>query len=282
MAERLVFMTKAGEPFYEERPVKFKWVAGQALKKKRECAENLVNAAKEQPKLKFVMEVSRAGDELGQQFSAFKLPIRVSRDQKLTTVEVVYQNSKVWENSESGSVSADYSGSAFAAKKRANLHRKEGGNLVSFCIHLDGRQFEFDTEPIDAFYNWLYIKALRQSQNEERVTKLEDAICQEYGVKSLQELAALGDTCCVGFTDVFFNHQGKKGKQYNCQARVLAQYISLRIYQPEKLDSIFPPHEKALSDAEDLRKSFDEYVDFVYSSTRYIKPSPGGQLSFYI
>ncbi|BCW96358.1 MAG: hypothetical protein WHS44_03495 [Fimbriimonadales bacterium] len=270
MAERLVFVTKSKQPFHEERSVKFKWVAGQALSKKRECASNLVSAAAELHGLKCVMEISRASDELGQQFSAFRLRVRVSPTEKPTTVEVVYQNSKVWAHARAESEFVNYSGSAFDAKKRANLRREEGGKLRDFCVCVDGREFHFDLEPKDAFYNWLYIKALRQKHNERLVAALESRICQECRVSDLRQIAHLGENCRIGFTDVFFNPQ--KGKQYNCQARALAQYISLRIYHPEQLDRIFPPHEESLSAAGDLEESFRKYVEFVHEQ------SPDGSL----
>ncbi|MCL6533853.1 MAG: hypothetical protein K6U12_11315, partial [Armatimonadetes bacterium] len=198
--------------------------------------------------------------------------------EELATVEVVYQSSKQWSGSqfetdgmgkategagaEAVALSSSQTGTdggkkgsrgrvraSREAKRKANEHRERKDRLKGFCITVGDKTAKFKLEPPDAFYNWLYITALRQERNKEKVDCLEKCI---QGKKY------------VGFTDIFFKTQDKLGKRYNCQARALAQYISLQWYRHELLEELFPEAVSLEEILDSAEKRFEEYVRKVY------------------
>ncbi len=111
---------------------------------------------------------------------------------KTLSVECAFQGSKVFFNQ--GPFHDLYHVSSIEAKKDIRL--KNSGNLISFNFF----GIIFPTQPLTAFYDWLYFLAL--SQNPALVSGL-----SEYH----------------GFSDIAFNPE----KSINCQARSAALFIAL-------------------------------------------------------
>lgn len=191
MAKRPVFVPiKTPTALFEEVYVEFEWSPGFAPSQKKKNIESMHCAAKRQG-LWPVLEVSTKSEEpLGQRLSAFNL--RLCTSAGAITIESAYQGSKVFAG---GGPYVDlYEAESRAAKK--DPRTRSSGPLVGFSFFGD----DWPTEPVNAFYDWLYMSALRPHQ--------------EY----LKRLFAY-----KGFTDVEFNPE----RSVNCQARTCAILVSL-------------------------------------------------------
>lgn len=174
-----------------ELPVSFKWHPGMApAQKKRNVAA--LHAAAIAHGLNHLLEISsKSEDELGRRLSAFNLKLTIGRG-KESYLECVYQASKVFESG--GPFTDLLAATSREAKKDPRLHAS--GNL---------KHFEFDgvvypLHPKNAFYDWLYIRAL-------------------YPHRDWLEKKAIFQ----GYTDIEFNPL----KSINCQARAFAGMMSL-------------------------------------------------------
>lgn len=187
MALRFVYVPVPVPPYYFGVPVHFNYNRGLNIKQKQ---KNIVaiheEYLKENPD-KHVLEISsKSLQPEGVLLSAFNL----KKDNY--SVEVLYQGGKVFENG--GPFTDLYEGTSRAAKKDERL--KNSGRLVSF--YYAGEMLPLN--PIEAFYNWLYITALMENKElSEQVLKYN------------------------GFTDIEFN----PAKAINCQAKAAAIYHSL-------------------------------------------------------
>ena len=149
--------------------------------------------------------------KVGKQASAFNLSIE-TKDGIRTTVESLYQGSKVFENG--GPYRDIYSLSSLDAKKDSRL--KNSGNLIQFKF-IDNSIWQLN----ENFYDWIYLNALLQNQQIAEELMLYEA-----------------------FTDIEFNPK----KSFNCQAYSVALYKSLlkrnqdfeEIKDPNKFKKIFP------------------------------------------
>lgn len=138
-----------------------------------------------------LLEVStKSPSELGRRLSAFNLKLDV--DGEMLSLESVYQASKVF--SESGQHTDLLREGPYAAKKAIKALGR--GKIISF--RLFGRDFQ--TEPKNAFYDWLYIRAIQPHHD---------------WIRRNVEF--------YGYTDIEFNPE----KSINCQARAVAEYMSL-------------------------------------------------------
>jgi len=138
------------------------------------------------------LEIStKSFDDFGKKLSAFNIKIRLL-DDSFITVESAYQGSKIFENG--GPYIDLFRRSGFEIKKDPRLH--ESGKLLKFIFDDE----EWGLNPITAFYDWLYLKALYQ--NDELSNKL-----LNYN----------------GFTDIEFNPE----KSVSCQARSAALFVGL-------------------------------------------------------
>ena len=191
MTKRPVFIP-LGTPKHlvEEVQVGFQWNPGFApIQKKKNVAALHASAAKKG--LVPLLEVSTKSEEmLGQQFSAFNL--KIETDIGEISLEAAYQGSKVFEKG--GPYIDIYSKDSRGAKKDTRV--RDSGPLKCF----DYFGLEWPLIPKTAFYDWLYLSALRPHQN---LFKYLDAY--------------------KGFTDIEFNPQ----KSINCQARTCALLVSL-------------------------------------------------------
>jgi hypothetical protein len=252
MAKRPVFVTSEEPPFYKEELVEFKWLRGRTLKVARENSRSLRDAALKKGVCVYVYEISRAGGDFSE-LSAFKLSVMVD-DRREIPFEVVYQYAKLWEG-EPESVSLNSLPSSEQRVKKSRAAKKEAKErgkdkkLVGFQINFgDGVKIDFPNKPEDSFFNWLYIMALRQHHNQELHQRLLRLIAQQP----------------IGFSDIFFAPHSKKVIRYNCQARAVAQYLSIYCFRKEKVKEVFPRSASLYDIRNDLRRFYDEFVHLVY------------------
>lgn len=192
MVVRPVFIPDPDPPFVKESQVSFQWHSGFALSQKAKSIASLHNAALELG-LTPVLEVSsKSQSEFGVALSAFNLKIRVPGVDTIP-LESAFQGSKVFRAF--GSCSDLYRENPRSAKHAAK--ERDRGDLLQFEFAGD----IWELEPKTAFYDWLYLRALRESMESE-----------------LSKLIRY-----AGFTDIEFNPQ----RSFNCQARSCALAVSL-------------------------------------------------------
>ena len=175
-----------------EISVEFKWHPGMSVSQKQKSIQSLHQAAKNSTKKQNILEISSKSEtELGRQLSAFALSFVLKRG-GITTVECAFQGSKVFRNG--GPYSDLYGTNSLAAKKDERIG--QSGSLIAFSLEGD----EWPIEPQTCFYDWIYINALHQHES------------------------MAGDVINYdAFTDIEFN----PAKSINCQARSVAQYVSM-------------------------------------------------------
>lgn len=191
MATRPVFFPSSdGAHLVHERSFEFSWSSGFAEVQKKKNIDALHSAAR-QSGVKNILEISsKSSEELGRKLSAFSLKIDIGG--RKFPLESVYQGSKVFENWGPFTEIFDLS------PREAKRFIREGnfGNLVNFA--LEGQKFPLS--PMNAFYDWLYIRSLVDHA--------------EWISRNVHYEA---------FTDIEFN----PAKQVNCQARAFAEYLTL-------------------------------------------------------
>lgn len=194
MAERPLFIPVAEGPvLVRTKHVEFQWFPGMSVSQKQKSVDSLHASAVKLPGITKVLEVSsKSRDELGVALSAFNLTFTTVKHNRTFTVECAYQGSKVFER---GGPYIDIFGmTSREAKKDERL--RCSGRLTSFSFF----GTDWGLEPQTAFYDWLYINALKK---------------QPSVTEQLQEYSA--------FTDIEFNPE----RSINCQAYSVALYVSL-------------------------------------------------------
>jgi hypothetical protein len=195
MASRPIFIPNStGPTLVDTRHVEFKWFPGLSASQKQKSVESLHQAAMNQlPSLTEILEVSSKSKlDLGIALSAFNLTITTLKNNLTFSVECAFQGSKVFEHG--GPYRDIFSLTSREAKKDERL--KSSGRLTGF-------QFfgtEWPLEPRTAFYDWLYINALKK-----------------------HPLIATQLTLYSAFTDIEFNPE----RSINCQAYSVALFIAL-------------------------------------------------------
>lgn len=191
MANRPVFIPNlTGSQLAHERSFEFNWSAGFAESQKKKNIVALHTAAK-RAGLENLLEISTKSDEeVGRRLSAFSLKLNL--DGFTYPLESVYQGSKVFERR--GPFPEIFDLQPREAKRF--IREIDAGNLIGF--ELKGKRFPLS--PKNAFYDWLYIRALAEHS---------------------EWIAANVDY--DGYTDIEFNPE----KQVNCQARAFAELKSL-------------------------------------------------------
>ncbi len=192
MASRPIFLPDATlGKFVKEAELTFKWFPGYSISQKQKSIQSLHSAAQDQG-ISPILEISsKSEDPLGVQLSAFNLTL-VNPDGIRISVESAYQGSKVFEKG--GPFKEFFSLSGREIKKDERLYKS--GKLVAFEFHSD----RWPLEPLTAFYDWLYLSALRQNP------KLSNRLLD-----------------FKGFSDIAFNPK----KSFSCQARSAALFVSL-------------------------------------------------------
>lgn len=192
MANRPIFVSESTkDSFINEVNVEFQWFPGMAVTQKQKSIQSLHNSASEVGLAPILEISSKSENPIGVKLSAFNLKIKIAKN-ILTTVETVYQGSKVF--TEGGPYIDLFYKSSSEAKKDERLF--ESGDLIGFELE----EVHWQLKPDTSFYDWLYINAL--VQNEE----LADEVLK---YKS--------------FSDIEYNPK----KQVSCQARSAAYFASL-------------------------------------------------------
>jgi hypothetical protein len=193
MAQRPLFLAAVdGTSLVREISIEFKWHPGMAASQKQKSIRSLHESARTRAKTEGILEISSKSETgLGRQLSAFALSF-ILKNGTRTTVECAFQGSKVFKNG--GPYFDLYSTDSRAAKKDQRIQKS--GSLVAFS--LEGEEWPLD--PQTYFYDWVYINALHQNPNMAARVVRYDA-----------------------FTDIEFN----PAKSINCQARSVAQYVSM-------------------------------------------------------
>jgi hypothetical protein len=194
MAQRPIFIpASSGAALVQTEMVEFQWHPGMSVSQKQRSIASLHEAASNLLGLHRVLEVSsKSSQRVGVLLSAFNLPIEVGPAQCQTRVECAFQASKVF--SEGGPHDDILRMDARDAKRDPRL--KSSGNLVGFRFEGDN----WPLEPQTAFYDWIYMRALRNQPHLANQLEMFDA-----------------------FTDIEFN----PGKSINCQAYSAALFVSL-------------------------------------------------------
>lgn len=229
MAERPVFIPQtSGDFLVKTDMIDFTYYSGFSVSQKQKSICSLHESIFNEHKFNKILEVSsKSLDELGVALSAFNLMITTKSKKISFSVESAFQSSKVFEGN------IQYidllNKSSIEAKK--DLRLKNSGNIIGFRFYGDN----WSTNPLTAFYDWIYINALKQ-----RV---------EYHEPILNFQA---------FTDIEFNPK----KSINCQAYSLALFQSLL-------------KRNILEEATSSRENFLKlYKDFIVQNT-YTKENNG-------
>lgn len=203
MAKRPVFIPSQNpNKLVDVEMVDFTYHSGFAISQKQKSINSLHQEISKKFGFMDILEISSKSEiELGVQLSAFNLMITTKIKGKTFSVESAFQSSKVFENN------VQYldllEKSSREAKKDPRL--KSSGNVIGFKFY---NQF-WETTPLTAFYDWLYVNALNNKP--------------EYHNELLKYQA---------FTDIEFNPD----KSINCQAQSVALFCSL--YRRNMLDEV--------------------------------------------
>jgi len=195
MAERPIFIPiHKGAALVRTKYVGFQWFPGMAVSQKQKSVDSLHIEAGKLSNIHKVLEVSsKSRDSLGVALSAFNLTFTTVKHNRTFSVECAFQGSKVFER---GGPFIDIFGmSSREAKKDERL--RSSGRLTGFRFF----GVDWSLEPQTAFYDWLYINALKK---------------QEDIAEQLREYSA--------FTDIEFNPE----RSINCQAYSVALYVALQ------------------------------------------------------
>ncbi len=197
MAIRPVFIaTYNPKALVLEQQIEFKWFPGLSKSQKQKSINSLHQAILNQKKkfgIENVLEIStKSNNKLGVALSAFNLSYELPNS-KRTSVECIFQSSKVFENG--GPYIELLDVPSIEAKKFEKL--KTSGKLLYFK-----RKNEiWELEPKTLFYDWIYLNTLRANKDlAEEVLKYN------------------------AFTDIEFNPK----KSINCQAASVALFVALR------------------------------------------------------
>ena len=205
MAIRPVFVVDEGEnSLIKEMNIEFEFHNGMAISQKQKSIRSLHEAAKDVG-VENILEVSTKSEtELGNRLSAFNLSYFSNQMNKRISLEAAFQGSKVFEKD--GPHTDLYTKEPFEIKKDERIDREK--RIIGF--EFEG--IKWQTEPKTAFYDWIYLKAVKSN-----IEDLNNTIYE----KILNYTA---------FTDIEYNPK----KSINCQARSCALYVSL--FKNELLD----------------------------------------------
>ena len=193
-ATRPYFMPAEGAcALYSETDVTFIFYGGFSLYNKRRTIAEMHDAIVKSLQGARVLEVSRKSEHLiGERLSAFNLILETA-DGMRYPVENVFQSSKVFDKG------GPYRDLLSVMPRDAKTDpRIKDASAQLLCFSFEGR--EWPLEPRSCFYDYIYIAAL--AQHKELADELQ---------------------CYDVFTDIEFNPK----KQFNCQARSVAIFISL-------------------------------------------------------
>lgn len=208
MAVRPVFVPKPDRgPLVEIVNFDIVWHGGFALSQKQKNVSELHRAA-ERAGIGPVLEISTKSPlEVGRRLSAFSLKLEVTGEFK--SLESVYQSSKVF--SVSGQHLELMDMDPYQAKKE--VRRLGLGEIVAF--EFEGKKYP--TEPKNAFYDWLYLRAIAPHED---------------WIKRNLHFSA--------YSDIEFN----PNRSINCQGRAVAEFhaLSMRGVASDCMDDFYKFH----------------------------------------
>lgn len=196
MASRPIFIpTPGADTLVQTRTVDFQWFPGMSVAQKQRSVDALHDSARRTvPSVGEVLEVSSKSREvLGVALSAFNLSFTTLKYNLTMSVECAFQGSKVFEG---GGPFKDLFGRT-SREAKLDERIKTSGRLVKFSFFSS----EWELEPRTAFYDWLYISALKKQP--------------AHVIEQVLSYSA--------FTDIEFNPE----KSINCQAYSIALFVSL-------------------------------------------------------
>jgi len=192
MAKRPIFLvSEKSAIFFEEKEIDFKFYNGFSITQKAKSIISLHESANKQG-INNILEVStKSNNKIGWNLSAFNLMINFGDTQ--ISLECAFQGSKIFD----GNIQYKdiYYKTSIEAKKDTRL--KNSGNIIGFEFN----GIFWANEPKTAFYDWMYINALYETNS-----------------KIIDELVTY-----EAFSDIEFNPK----KSINCQARTCAILVSL-------------------------------------------------------
>jgi hypothetical protein len=194
MAERPIFIpTEQGAKLVHTEYVNFHWFPGLSITQKQRSIGSLHREARKFVSTGRILEISsKSREEIGNKLSAFKLTIKTVKHGIEFSVESAFQSSKVFERG--GPYIDILEKEPREAKRDPRL--RASGRLVGFRFF----GVDWDLRPETAFYDWLYINALK---------KKPDLANQVLSYSA--------------FTDIEFNPE----RSVNCQAYSAALYWAL-------------------------------------------------------
>ena len=185
MAERLCFLVNSNNNI-EEIYVNFDYVKGMAFSQRVKCANSLAGAINDRwPTLRHLEVSTKSNNIIGKQLSAFNLTMGDY------SVESIFQSSKVFE----GNIQFQFLIDQKPQEAKKFVRDAHKGNLIKFRY----KGIDYPIQPKSAFYDWIYINALNESEYAEKVLDFDI------------------------FSDIEFNDK----KSINCQARAVAIYVSI-------------------------------------------------------
>ena len=198
MAIRPVFVVDEGkDSLIKEENIEFDFHNGMAISQKQKSIRSLHEAAKDAG-VENILEVSTKSEtELGNRLSAFNLSYFSNQMNKRISLEAAFQGSKVFETD--GPHTDLYTKEPFEIKKDERISREK--RIIGF----EFEDIKWQTEPKTAFYDWIYLKAVKSN------------------IEELNNTIFMQILDYTAFTDIEFNPK----KSINCQARSCALYVSL-------------------------------------------------------
>ena len=199
MATRSVFVCKDSYPFFEEIHVEFDWFPGFALSQKRKSQISLHQNFLNSYPTANVLEISSSSlYSLGSDLSAMHLSKQTSTG--VTTVESAFQSSRIYGTGKS-EVGPFPEYLFLPGKECKKVVKDLSRGMISYRYLFDEMEFYAPEHFISLFYNYLYLNALREKENQGTAL-------------------ALLDRKYTAFTDL-------ATKSLNCQARSAAIFVSL-------------------------------------------------------
>jgi len=195
MAERSVFVSEKLYPYFQDVRVQFEYFPGFALSQKRKSEislnQNFLAAYPEQK----VLEVSGASlHSLGAALSAMNLKKQTKSG--LTTVESAFQSSRVYRGAQ-GAV-GPFEDLLFAPGKAAKKAVRERSQGLAFSHYrFDGMDFYAPDHCISLFYNFLYLNALCEKENEAAAQRLLEGGYTAFTDLATQSLNSQARACAI-------------------------------------------------------------------------------------
>ena len=199
MAEKSVFVSKTEYPFFEEIHVNIDWFGGFTISQKRKCQIGLHQNFLMDYSEEKVLEISSASlMSLGSGLSAMNLSKRTQKG--LTTVESAFQSSRIYSDGiRTVGPFPDYL--FLPGRECKKLVKEKSAGMHSYMYEFDGMVFYAPAWHISQFYDFLYLDALLEQENEE---VRENLLKEGY----------------TAFTDL-------ATKSLNCQARSAAIFVGV-------------------------------------------------------